>query len=115
MLVISPARPEEMPSPCSISSRTGPMLFTAVRRLNPVSTIATATRSRPRRCTGGLGGAAAVTSRHLPPDARDQRSGSPARVADPLHPRDDPGHPVPDGLLQHEGGGGGQQDADEVD
>ena len=36
------------------------MLFTAVRRLNPVSTIATPTSSRPRRCTGGLGGAAAV-------------------------------------------------------
>ncbi len=40
IVVTRPASPLEMPRPSCSSSRTGPTLLTAVRRLSPVSTIA---------------------------------------------------------------------------
>src|SRR4051812_1420493 len=113
MVVIRPAAPLEIPSPASSSSSTGPTLFTAVRRLSPVRTMATPMSSSPR----GLlpGGAGELTGGSS--SARGRRP-EPGSAVLPDHPGEvghRPRHPPPEELLHEQRGDGRDQDAEKVD
>src|SRR4051812_23673395 len=117
--VSTPAIPLERPRPCSISSSTGPTLLTAVRRLSPVSTIATAmsTSPRPPASRGGAddGGAEELTGGFSACARNAREPGSATASADPRSARHGAWDLPPHRLLHQQGEDGGDQDPDQVD